>query len=124
MKNLFNSISQEEKSRILEMHSGKKNVISEQSDPVIKIREFVNSFLPLGAMWVQNKMDNTSYLSPSSKVGVGDRLSFVRKGRNDIKCKLKRDGETIECIAKDGVQNFNLLNDFESFRKWLSNPNH
>ena len=30
MKNLFNNISQEEKSRILEMHSGKKNVISEQ----------------------------------------------------------------------------------------------
>jgi hypothetical protein len=30
MKNLFNSISQEEKNRILEMHSGKKNVISEQ----------------------------------------------------------------------------------------------
>ena len=29
MKNLFNDISQEEKSRILEMHSGKKNVISE-----------------------------------------------------------------------------------------------
>jgi hypothetical protein len=32
MKNLFNDISQEEKSRILEMHSGKKNVISEQSE--------------------------------------------------------------------------------------------
>ena len=30
MKNLFNNISQEEKNRILEMHSGKKNVISEQ----------------------------------------------------------------------------------------------
>ena len=30
MKNLFNDISQEEKNRILEMHSGKKNVISEQ----------------------------------------------------------------------------------------------
>ena len=30
MKNLFNSISQEEKNRILEMHSGKKNVIFEQ----------------------------------------------------------------------------------------------
>lgn len=30
MKNLFNSISQDEKNRILEMHSGKKNVISEQ----------------------------------------------------------------------------------------------
>jgi hypothetical protein len=30
MKNLFNDISQEEKNRILEMHSGKKNIISEQ----------------------------------------------------------------------------------------------
>jgi hypothetical protein len=30
MKNLFNNISQEEKNRILEMHSGKKNVIYEQ----------------------------------------------------------------------------------------------
>ena len=29
MKNLFNDISQEEKSRILEMHSGKKNIIKE-----------------------------------------------------------------------------------------------
>ena len=31
MKNLFNNISEEEKSRVLEMHSGKKTVISEQS---------------------------------------------------------------------------------------------
>lgn len=30
MKNLFNDISQDEKNRILEMHSGKKNVVSEQ----------------------------------------------------------------------------------------------
>ena len=30
MKNLFNNISQEEKNRILEMHSGKTNLISEQ----------------------------------------------------------------------------------------------
>ena len=31
MKNLFNNISQEEKDRILEMHSNEKNVISEQA---------------------------------------------------------------------------------------------
>ena len=31
MKNLFNKISQDEKNRILEMHSAKKNVISEQN---------------------------------------------------------------------------------------------
>ena len=30
MKNLFNDISQDEKNRILEMHSAKKNIISEQ----------------------------------------------------------------------------------------------
>ena len=30
MKNLFNNISEEEKSRVLEMHSGKKTIISEQ----------------------------------------------------------------------------------------------
>ena len=34
MKNLFNNISQEEKNRILEMHSSKKNVISEQSNTI------------------------------------------------------------------------------------------
>jgi len=43
MKNLFNNISQEEKNRVLEMHSGNKNVISEQSIG--------------GAIdWVKNKM--------------------------------------------------------------------
>ena len=33
MKNLFSNISQEEKNTILEMHSGKQNVISEQPVP-------------------------------------------------------------------------------------------
>jgi hypothetical protein len=31
MKHLFNNISQEEKNRVLEMHSGKKNTILEQT---------------------------------------------------------------------------------------------
>lgn len=31
MKNLFNDISQDEKNRILEMHSGKKNIIKEDN---------------------------------------------------------------------------------------------
>ena len=33
MKNLFNNISQEEKNTILEMHSGKQNIISEDEKP-------------------------------------------------------------------------------------------
>jgi hypothetical protein len=35
MKNLFNDISQDEKNRILEMHSAKKNIISEQGIQLI-----------------------------------------------------------------------------------------
>jgi hypothetical protein len=37
MKNSFNNISQEEKNRILEMHSGNKTVISEQSTPNVSV---------------------------------------------------------------------------------------
>jgi hypothetical protein len=48
MKNLFNNISQEEKNRILEMHSGKKNVMTEQSiDGAIDwVKDKVKSILP------------------------------------------------------------------------------
>jgi hypothetical protein len=48
MKNLFNNISQDEKNRILEMHSGKKNVISEQSiDGAVEwVKDKVKSILP------------------------------------------------------------------------------
>ena len=53
MKNLFNSISQEEKSRILEMLSGKKNVISEQvpqpsPQPVLQNNPFLKCFTDQG----------------------------------------------------------------------------
>jgi hypothetical protein len=37
MKNSFNNISQEEKNRILEMYSGNKTVISEQSTPNVSV---------------------------------------------------------------------------------------
>jgi hypothetical protein len=48
MKNLFNNISQEEKDRILEMHSSKQNVISEQSieSAVDWVKDKVKSILP------------------------------------------------------------------------------
>jgi hypothetical protein len=48
MKNLFNNISQDEKNRILEMHSGKKNVISEQSieGAIDWVKDKVKSILP------------------------------------------------------------------------------
>ena len=48
MKNLFNDISQEEKNRILEMHSNKKNVMAEQSisGAVDWVKDKVKSVLP------------------------------------------------------------------------------
>jgi hypothetical protein len=41
MKNLFNNISQYEKNRILEMHTSKKNIVSEQDsfDDIPSIRD-------------------------------------------------------------------------------------
>ena len=48
MKNLFNNISQEEKNRILEMHSSKKNVMTEQSidGAIDRVKDKVKSILP------------------------------------------------------------------------------
>jgi len=49
MKNLFNNISQDEKNRILEMHSAKKRVISEQSNQVNNIvQELISATKGLG----------------------------------------------------------------------------
>jgi len=49
MKNLFNDISQDEKNRILEMHSGNKNVMTEQSigGAIDWVKEKVKSILPI-----------------------------------------------------------------------------
>jgi hypothetical protein len=62
MKNLFNDISQEEKNRILEMHSGKKNVILEQS-----VGDAVN--------WVKDKVKDITGSSFKTRAVVeGDML--------------------------------------------------
>jgi len=96
-----------------------KRVILENENS--KIKEFVDVFKPLGVMWTQNKFDDKAYLSPSIEVGIGDRLSFNRINRPEIKCKLKRDGNTILCQDKNGITNFNLTTEFVKFKKWISN---
>jgi hypothetical protein len=45
MKNLFNNISNEEKNRILEMHSAKKNVISEQNIKKVAEGTIINLYI-------------------------------------------------------------------------------
>ena len=42
MKNLFNNISEEEKNRILEMHSGVKNIILEQKQNCVTSNEIID----------------------------------------------------------------------------------
>jgi hypothetical protein len=65
MKNLFNDISEEEKNRVLEMHSGKKTVISEQpkksqlpsdNSLYIEMTNYVEGDGPEVMKYVPNKM--------------------------------------------------------------------
>jgi hypothetical protein len=51
MKNLFNNISREEKNRILEMHSVKNNVISEQSGTPVIPKDFVCLHREMGTLY-------------------------------------------------------------------------
>ena len=58
MKNLFNNISREEKNRILEMHSGKKRVIFENSMNVIP-KDFVLFHLEMSKLYPYLVKKNT-----------------------------------------------------------------
>lgn len=64
MKNLFNNISKEDKNRILEMHSGKKNTISEDS----KYKHPVDSKL-----WINMRSDIE-----------GDGVSIIKETPNQL----------------------------------------
>jgi hypothetical protein len=76
MKNLLNNISQEEKNRILEMHSGMKKTIKEQYDD------------QNGMNWVQNTtMDRQSPIDePISDDNEGSLKSILKKHHllNDV----------------------------------------
>jgi hypothetical protein len=96
MKNLFNNISQEEKNRILEMHSAKKNVISEQFElddkprPNQKINivgKTVNLYRDKFSknLMVQLKIISDIQDPASKKVKIGvDINPFVKKGFKNV----------------------------------------
>jgi hypothetical protein len=87
MKNLFNNISQEEKNRILEMHSGKKNVISEQNNQQVykKIADdLYNSMKGLSSSKDSKNVENIIYNRIKNKYdwsGV-EKAFGVRDGEN------------------------------------------
>jgi hypothetical protein len=84
MKNLFNNISEEEKNRILEMHSGKKNVIIESDD------EDGEPQIPPDVADKWNNITDSEFFT-----------KFVRKYPSERKLKNKFKGENI----MDGLEN-------------------
>jgi len=70
MKNLFNNISQDEKNRILEMHSAKKNVISEQNEtsPTPKLTPIYGQTVNLYLDKREKKLFNSNLYTNSPKV--------------------------------------------------------
>ena len=93
MKNLFNDISQEEKSRILEMHSEKKNIISEQPTTLIPsdclssagfikkdggvARNQVGKPMPMEGAWEGTYQGKKSRLTPYGNVSIENKNVFV-----------------------------------------------
>ena len=102
MKNLFNDISQEERNRILEMHSGKKNVISEQVPQPVPQAGVKKTAPQVGGLNYKVLADTLD----KSMRGVGTNLPLLQSVINKIKTpqdwqKLNdtfgtRDGQNLE----------------------------
>jgi hypothetical protein len=82
MKNLFNNISQEEKNRILEMHSGKKNVISEQ---ISQIEPQSNSSTPSQTISLKQIMTILGSLGFKNSPSSGYKLHMDKPNNGAIK---------------------------------------
>jgi hypothetical protein len=79
MKNLFNDISKEEKNRILEMHSGKKNVIFE--DDITGMDTNVNEVTPKDYVLTDHAMGKTYPFLIKKNTPI-----IVKNGIISIKC--------------------------------------
>ena len=75
MKNLFNNISQDEKNRILEMHSAKKNVISEQPITVPPIGGGTRR-VPRPGGGTRQSQNQTPVSQPSGGLKVGEIINI------------------------------------------------
>jgi polygalacturonase len=89
MKKLFNNISQEEKNRILEMHSGKNNLISEQNSQQV-YKEIADN--------LYNSMKGLSSSEDSKKVEsiILNRIKNINDWEGVNKAFGVRDGENLE----------------------------
>jgi hypothetical protein len=92
MKNLFNNISQDEKNRILEMHSAKKNVISEQRE---------TSLTPVNGQTVNLYLDKREKKPYSSDLFTNSPKIFS----SQVKIKYPRkEGDIVKVLLANPVR--------------------
>jgi len=110
MKNLFKNISQEEKNRILEMHTVNKNLIKEDGVSMDNntnkyIKDFIKMVTSTGF-----KHDPLTKINPALFYSYqGKPLVFVN-GREDLPATIWvfKDGKGITAAGYYGTENFNL----------------
>jgi hypothetical protein len=142
MKNLFNDISQDERTRILEMHvkATKRNYINEQEDPnynasdvsskVTKIKtsqDDLNRFLMLDQNYVQSLFPNLVFKSKSDwdtiKYPLQQALTwYAKSGRNPSTNVLS---SVVTNIGGDFPQRYQMMtkgSSTESGKGFVSDP--
>ena len=113
MKNLFNNISREEKNRILEMHSVKNNVISEQSGTPVIPRDFVCLHREMGTLY--------PYL-----IKKGTQLKFSKDGAEipaawgHLPRNIKYDAMSPESVNKINLTPNQIAGSLTSDSVWFS----
>jgi hypothetical protein len=142
MKNLFNDISQDERTRILEMHvkATKRNYLNEQEDPnynasdvsskVTKIKtsqDDLNRFLMLDQNYVQSLFPNLVFKSKSDwdtiKYPLQQALTwYAKSGRNPSTNVLS---SVVTNIGGDFPQRYQMMtkgSSTESGKGFVSDP--
>ena len=125
MKNLFNNISQDEKSRILEMHSGKKNSILEQTQNCVTSNEIVDLLTKFKFKVVdQNSAQIILEGNPSPKMVHNIKkyvITIMMLGKDTIKLDKIPQAEINSPVPKEPFNfvkkfcDFKTINDFRRF---------
>jgi len=125
MKHLFNDISQNEKSRILEMHSGKKNTILEQTQNCVTSTQIVDLLTKFKFRVVdQNSGQIILEGKPSPKMAhnIKKYVITIMMLKNTIKLDKIPQAEINSPVPKEPFNFVKKLCDFKTiddFRKFV-----
>jgi hypothetical protein len=126
MKHLFNDISQDEKSRILEMHSGKKNTILEQTQNCVTSTQIVDLLIKFKFRVVdQNSAMTVLECGPSPKMVHNIKkyvITIMSLGKDTIKLDKIPQAEINSPVPKEPfnfVKKFCDFKTIEDFRRFV-----